>query len=235
MLAVPGALLGGLFLVRLEDGHRERSSGTSRFPRRDDQQPFLAVQYCVALAIAALSGFIYAATMNFMPRYLDGAGLDRWGIPPEGMRNYLTAGVLLLGVIGQYTAGRIARPHTLEPWLAVIMFLVAPSLLAMAAASGAWRLWAAGAFAVVYFMSQPVYNSLIPRYVPPHRRSLGYGVNFTVTFGIGGLGATFAGYAPSQGWNYGTLAACAAAAGFLALVLWKLHGQHKADEAKHGN
>ena len=49
-----------------------------------------------------------------------------------------------------------------------------------------------------------------------------------MTFGLGGLGAIFAGYAQTQLMNYATLAAAATIAGLIAVGLW-------AAEARHGD
>ncbi|MEK6248565.1 MAG: MFS transporter [Planctomycetales bacterium] len=220
-LAIPGALLGGLFLFSLKDGHHRPDDDTTDVPEDSKtEHKFLAVEYTIALFIAAFSGFVYAGIINFLPRYLSDINLMSGDIPKAGMRNLLTAGVLILGVIGQSTSGWFARPHTLERWLSLILFAVAPCLLAMGIAQGAWKIVAAGAFSVVYFMSQPVYNSLIPKYVPARRRSLGYGLNFSVTFGLGAFGAAFSGWASSQWVNFGVLALCSTLAGCLAVVLW---------------
>jgi hypothetical protein len=89
----------------------------------------------------------------------------------------------------------------------------------MSLAEGQTRLWAACTLALVHFMNQPVYNSLIAEYVPRGRRSLGYGFSYTLCFGIGGLGPTYAGLMKDDCWTYGGLAVIAAIAGLLALAL----------------
>jgi hypothetical protein len=77
-------------------------------------------------------------------------------------------------------------------------------------------------FALVHFMNQPIYNSLIASYVPRGRRSLGYGFSFLMSFGLGSFGATFAGHAGStfsQQFYYATLATLALFASMIALIL----------------
>jgi len=111
--------------------------------------------------------------------------------------------------------------------MACTFFAVAPCLLWMGFATGAARVWAAALFAPLFFMHQPLFNSLVAKYVPRRRRSLSYGLSFTVGFGIGGTGSVFAGkvestlgdYGPLV--NYGTLAALAFLVGTLCLVLWR--------------
>ena len=172
--------------------------------------------------IGSLSGFVYAGFMHFLPRYLNSALLERSSLPAEGLRNYLAAIVLGFGVIGQAVAGRFARPGRMGKQLSFVMLANAPCLVAMALAEGPWRLAAACVFAMIHFMNQPLYNSLIAQYVPAHRRSMGYGFSNMMCFGIGALGPLFAGFMPTDQATYCGLAAVVTVAGMLA---WFLDGR----------
>ena len=117
--------------------------------------------------------------------------------------------------------------------MALILFANVPPLGWMSLADGRARLWAACTLALVHFMNQPVYNSLIAEYVPRARRSLGYGFSNTLCFGIGGLGPTCAGFVNDDFRTYGGLAVLAAIAGLLALLLvrWRTSAlARRADE-----
>lgn len=221
LLTVPGVLLALLLFWRLshEKNANDWDDENDTDPHGEDGAHWPS--YVVLLTVSALSGFVYAAILNFMPRYLDGAGFDFPGIPDKALRNYLTGGVLLLGVIGQYTAGRIARPSTLEPLMATAFFAAAPFIFWMGYAQGMWRLVAAGLFAPLFFMHQPLFNSLVAKYVPRRRRSLCYGLSFTMGFGVGSLGPTFSGFAESPQFNYTVLACVLSVSASLALVLWR--------------
>ena len=134
----------------------------------------------------------------------------------------LAAPVLLVGCAGQYLAGRFARPRILEKQLALVTFANVPFLLWMAAASSWGRLLAAGCFALVHFMHQPIYNSLIAKYSPTSRRSLCYGFSFAMGLGLGSVGASFAGFTSSDLTMHGFLALVATVAGLLGVELWRL-------------
>jgi MFS family permease len=221
-LSIPGVLLGALlhFRLRHETGSpRPNEESTDGAPDVEENANWPS--FFLLLSVASMGGFVYAAILNFLPRFLDGAGLTFLDLPPESVRNYLAAGVLLLGIVGQYTAGRIAKPTTLEPLMALAFYAAAPCVLWMAFAQGVYRLWAAALWAPLFFMHQPVFNSLVAKYVPRRRRSLCYGLSFTAGFGGGGIGPTFAGLASSNLLNYGVLAGILALAATLALVLWR--------------
>jgi MFS family permease len=224
VLALPGVLLAVLLAIRLAHDERQSAAGNVDAPAdaREDEAHWPS--YFTLLALASMAGFVYAGILHFMPRYLDGAGLSFEGIPDKSLRNYLTGVVLLLGIFGQYAGGRLGRPTTLEPLLAAFAFAATPCVLWMAFAQGTSRLWAAALFSPLFFAHQPLYNSMVAKYVPRRRRSLCYGLSFTLGFGIGSFGPTFAGWMPDERTTYTSLAAILALAGTLALVLWHWHG-----------
>ena len=176
-------------------------------------------RYLILVSAGALSGFVYGAFMHFLPRYLDTAGLRPEDWTPASFRNALAAVVLVFGAIGQGIAGRLCRPGRLEFLLVVVLFGNVPPLLWMAFAEGPSRFVAACVLAVVNFMNQPVYNSLIAQHIPASRRSLGYGFSNMMCFGIGAFGSLFAGQFDGESADaivYGSLAGVAAAAGLSA-------------------
>ena len=153
--------------------------------------------------------------MHFLPRYLDTAGLRPEDWTPASFRNALAAAVLAFGAVGQGIAGRLCRPGRLELLLVLVLFGNVPPLLWMAFAEGPSRFVAACVLAVVHFMNQPVYNSLIAQHIPASRRSLGYGFSNMMCFGIGAFGPYFAGqYADAA--VYRGLAVVATAAALFA-------------------
>jgi MFS transporter, FSR family, fosmidomycin resistance protein len=233
LLTIPAGLLFVVMALRLKEerpAHADLSdvellcnpdaaiAARSPAPRLDEETASWK-RYAVLVTAGALSGFIYAGFMHFLPRYLDGSGLEMSGVSAEGMRNRLAAVVLLCGVVGQSLAGRLARPGRLEWLLALILLANAPLLAWMALAEGSWRVAATCALALVHFMNQPVYNSLIAQYVPSHRRSLGYGFSNMAGFSLGGLGPSFAGYAATDLTTYGGLAIVAVLAAAVAMIL----------------
>ncbi len=233
LMAVPGILLGLVF-VCLHIIHRQQAPAEGSGTDADDEDSAAWGSFFLLTCIAALMGFIYTAVLTFLPRYLDGH-LEQMGvvtdsiIPPEAISKFLTGGVLLLGCVAQYTAGRFARHRLLEIQFCGICFVSAPCLLWMANATGVFCVVAAATFALFHFMHQPIYNSMIAKYTPRHRRSLAYGFSFAMGLGVGSLGAVFAGYNQSNLVIYGTLSAVAATGGTLSFFLWL---RHRSDAGK---
>jgi MFS transporter, FSR family, fosmidomycin resistance protein len=219
VLTLPGLLLAVFYWWKLPLDH-PTSDGSQRTATVAEDVPPRWGCYATLLVFTCLGGVVYSGVLQFLPRYLDEAGVQIAGAKPESVRNYCAGLVMLLGIVGQYMGGHLARPKTLEPMLATAFLAAAPCLLWMGLAEGVWRLVAAGLFAPLYFMHQPLYNSLLPRYVPRRRRSLAYGLSFAVGLGIGGTGAAFAGWIDSDLVRFGSMAAMLVVAAMLALLLW---------------
>ncbi|TWU12895.1 putative transporter [Symmachiella macrocystis] len=217
LLVIPGLGLAAYLFFGLTEHRKPPVTSTPNSETERDEGRWGA--YLILVAGGAMAGFIYAAFMHFLPRYLNSAELRPSFMEPASFRNLLAAVVLIMGVLGQGIAGKFARPGRLQIQLALIMFANIGPLLWMAVATGPARFAAACLLGLVHFMTQPIYNSLIAQYVPFHRRSIGYGFSNMACFGIGALGPTFAGYAGSDFKVYGGLAIAAAASGMMALIL----------------
>ncbi len=232
LLAVPAALVASaLLLVSRSRGDVQTAgasasgalpqaataSGGAQGAAEDDA--FHRGRYLCLVAGGALSGFVYAAFMHFLPRYLDAAGLRPAHVDAAGFRNALAALVLICGAVGQGIAGRWADPQRLPRQLTLVFLANVPFLVWMAFAEGVWRLVAPCLLALVHFMNQPLYNSLIARFVPAARRSTGYGFSNMVCFGVGALGPAFAGSLGSDRWVYGGLALVAALAAVVVSIV----------------
>ncbi|MBW3600781.1 MAG: MFS transporter [Planctomycetes bacterium] len=226
MLAVPAAILGALFvLYSLRNGDPGHAARTAAPGKTEDAADWLS--FAGLSTIGVLQGMVYAGALSFLVRYLSEVNVTD-SLRAAGNVDQAalwTSGVLFVGCIGQYFAGRIAHPAKLERQLTVVTLLNAPCLAAMAFAEGWGRVAAAGTFALVHFMYQPLYNSLVSKYTPRRRRSFGYGMSFTMTFGLGGFGAALAGYLAEDWQKYGALAALSTLAAICGVWLWRRNGQ----------
>lgn len=217
ILTVPAMLIAARLL--LDELRYRKESRLAPAMSADEVMPEEAIcwnRYLILVSAGALSGFVYGAFMHFLPRYLDTAGLRPEDWTPASFRNALAAVVLACGAFGQGLAGRLCRPGRLELLLVLVLFGNVPPLIWMAFAEGPSRFVAACVLAVIHFMNQPVYNSLIAQHIPASRRSLGYGFSNMMCFGIGAFGPYFAGQFMGDTAVYGGLAAVATAAGLFA-------------------
>lgn len=220
MLSVPAALLGTAFVWH---GRQSGSHGHTAAPlpagKSEEHADWLSFAWLCSVGV--LQGMVYAGTLSFLVRYMSEVNFSSTLPVAERVDQaaFWTSAVLLVGCIGQYVAGVLARPHRLEWQLTAVTLLNAPCLAAMALAEGAGRIAAAAAFALFHFMYQPLYNSLVSKYTPRRRRSLSYGVSFTMTFGLGGFGAALAGYLAEDWQKYGAMTMLSLFAALCAVCL----------------
>ena len=186
--------------------------------------------YTVLVLGTALGGTIYGAVLHFLPRYLkeSGAlapleGLVGQPIAAEALGNYAAALALICGAFGQWTAGRLAKPRSLPLLLSVVYLANIPFLVWMTFAEGWQRLLAASLWSFVHFMNQPLYNSLIPEFLPRRRLSVGFGFSNMMGFGVGAFGpplvALFDERFADYTFSYSALAVLAFVAALLPLPL----------------
>lgn len=156
---------------------------------------FQFIPYALLVLGAGAAGAIYGGVLHFLPRYLKEAGvLALLGdLDDAAIGNYAAAIALACGAFGQWTAGRLATPSRLPGLLALVYASNIPFLIWMTWAEGTTRLVAACLWAFFHFMNQPLYNSLIPEFIPPRRRSVGFGFSNMMGFGVGAIGPYFVG------------------------------------------
>ena len=225
LLTVPAVLLGLFFLARWRQDLESPTVHTAADDASQEKADWPS--FFTLTIVTMLSGLVYSGFIHFLPRYLSEVTLSSTTSASNWSSKCVTGGVLLVGCFGQYFSGRIARPHSLERQLMAIMILNAPCLILLGFTTGTSRIVAAGLFAFVHFMNQPVYNSLIAKYSPRRRRSLCYGFSFAVGLGFGGFGATLAGFSQSFQMTYSALAGAALLAGIICLVLVWLNARQE--------
>jgi MFS family permease len=156
--------------------------------------PFVAV-----FVVMMLSGLYYRGVLTFLPDLLSAfpsfSPIEFAGRELRPYR-YAYSGLLLVGVLGQYTGGKLTARMPTEraltgafAGLAVITVVFLP-----AADAGLVPLLAVGALlGFALFVVQPLYQATVAAYTPPGTRGLSYGYTYLGVFGVGALGAAIAG------------------------------------------
>ncbi|MFB6101566.1 MAG: MFS transporter [Haloplanus sp.] len=194
--------------------------------------------FVVVFVIVMCNGLYYRGVLTFLPNLLEGLpgfepiplsalvpGLDAGKGRTLNPERYFYAGLLLVGVAGQYIGGKLT--DRFPPEYGIAAAFTALSLLAVAflpvAGLGLGPLLVFGAvFGVTLFTAQPLYQATVADYTPAGTRGLSYGYTYLGGFGIGALGGALAGgiltYADA-GVLFATLAGLAAVASAFALLL----------------
>jgi MFS family permease len=148
----------------------------------------LIVVYIVVL----IYGLIYRGVMTFFPTYLServpfiGGDVGRLGV--------VSSGIMVISIVGPLVGGYLAS-HSRDirrslfgvfAALAVLSvgfyFLYGPALVVVVAPT-----------VLLIFCFQPLQNTLIARLSHDRRRGIAYGINFTLSFGVGAVAAGIGG------------------------------------------
>ena len=217
-----------------DDGKSAKADGsiTSFSAFLADSRTMFASLFVFAFGVAMFSGLYYRGVLTFLPDLLSSfEGLQPITVAgyPEPLQpdRYFYAGLLMVGVLGQYAGGKLTDriPVSLGlvggyGTLAVLALLFLP-----VATSGLPGLLVIGALLGFFlFMVQPFYQATIAESTPPEARGLSYGYTYLGVFGIGALGGTIAGgvltYANETA-LFLVLAGFGAAASLLGVVLYR--------------
>jgi MFS family permease len=153
-----------------------------------DTRALFTVGFTLVLAVVVTNGLFYRGTLTFLPDVLGGFVADVPGpfdrIAPDSalaaefdLASYLYAGLLTVGIAGQYTGGKLTdRIPVVAGLAAVFTALVALAVAFVPVASqGLVPLVAISAvFGFVLFSIQPLYQAAIAAYSPPDGRGLSY-------------------------------------------------------------
>ncbi len=177
--------------------------------------------FVILMVSSACSGIVYGGFLHFLKRYLSEVeSLDFLPMNQDSIASVLAALVLFCGVAGQWVSGSVASPRRLAPMLSMVYLANVPLLLWISVASGSMRLIPCCLLGFVHFMNQPVYNSLLPDYVPVRTRSTWFGFSQMMTFGIGAMGPTLVGWCGDFQVAFVALAGISLLAGLLPIPIW---------------
>jgi MFS family permease len=144
--------------------------------------------------IGAVYGLIYRGIMTFFPTYLAsrigfiGDDVERLGL--------LSSGILVVSVIGPLVGGHLASSKG-KIWRNLLLVFTALGFLGLGFyfLRGIALILVAAPTVLLIFGFQPLQNTLLAKCSHQGRRGSVYGINFTVSFGIGafasGIGGLF--------------------------------------------
>ncbi|SMO59959.1 MFS transporter [Halorubrum cibi] len=204
-----------------------------------DSRALFTLGFALAMAVVLMNGVFYRGVLTFLPDVLGGYLPDVSGtiglFAPDSpmarkfdLASYLYAGLLTVGIAGQYVGGKLTDRIPVSAGLAAVfgaLVVLAVAFIPVAEA-GLWPLVAISAvFGFVLFSIQPLYQAAIAVYSPPDGRGLSYGYTYLANFGIGAAGAALAGFlldVTTVGQTFLALALVPAAGAVVALVLYSV-------------
>ncbi len=216
----------------------ERRTPSSLAEFAADTRRLFTLGFLLVFVIVGLNGLYYRGVLTFLPDLLGdfltaAVGDVQPGIfDPESplaeefdLAQYLYAGLLTVGIGGQYLGGRLT--DAIEPDRGLVVMLSIMTVIALlfvpAAGAGLWGLLAVSfLLGFALFAMQPLTQATIAKYSDPGARGLSFGYTYLAIFGIGALGAAVVGtvltYA-SVSVMFVVLAGFSTTAGLLAVYL----------------
>jgi MFS family permease len=226
------------------DGGKAQSGVDDLSEFLTESRRLFAGGFALVFVVVMCSGLYYRGVLTFLPELLSGLPgfepVPAGDLLPGGVASalsvegggqtlapgdYFYAGLLLVGIVGQYAGGKLTDRVSVEygiagafAVLAVIALLFIP-----VSAMGLTPLMALGAVLGVFlFVVQPMYQATVAEYTPAGTRGLSYGFTYLGVFGVGALGGAVAGAIlefASVTALFGTLAAFALVATTVGLYL----------------
>lgn len=198
---------------------------------REGSTQVLALVLIFTITVAL--GFIYRGFATFLPALV----AERSDVLPSSAAlqgGILASVVYLAGFFGQWWGGHLGGSRRAEMLYALLIAASAALLAFTFFAADWWLLLVLAATSFVHFTAQPMDNTFTGRYTSHAHRGVGYGLSFTLSFGVGsfaawagGLTADAAGGSLQYVWLLlaaVALAATVAAAAF-ALLARRLRGR----------
>jgi MFS family permease len=221
--AVVAGLLSGVADARGSDG-----DATDLASLVADTRTLFTAGFALTLVVVMLYGVYYRGLLTFLPESLSGLAVfdpvrvAGWTLDPT---QYVYAGLLAVGAVGQYAGGRLT--DRVRPELALVGTLgaLAVAALAFVPASVAGPLpflLVCGVLGLVLYAVAPIYQVAIAARAPEDIHGLSYGYTYVGMFGVGALGSAMAGAILTRvgtGALFSALAAVATLAAAVALLL----------------
>ena len=155
--------------------------------------------FALIFPVVIASGLYYRGILTFLPEVLSTydafAAVAVGDLSLETYR-YAYAGLLAVGILGQYAGGRVSdlvRPErALAP--AFVALAVLAAFVLPAANAGLVPFLALGVvLGAALFFVQPLYQAAVADHTPAGTRGLSYGFTYLGVFGVGALGGALAG------------------------------------------
>lgn len=164
--------------------------------KESDEDNGLLGAFLILLVAMMLGGIVYRGATVILPAYfeLKNQEIFQWfslmagvGLSKNLVATSVTSFIYIVGMLGQYTGGRVAERFDLRFCYLVFHALTIPAAALMAVAVDLPLV----ALAMIYFFfllgMQPIENTLVAKFTPRRFHHSAFGSKFVLTFGVGAL------------------------------------------------
>ncbi|EMA04720.1 MFS transporter [Haloferax denitrificans] len=196
-------------------GDDKAGAGVSSLAELVSQSKHLfAGGFALVFALVMFSGLYYRGVTTFLPDLLGSvigiepipvsellpaalASGSAGGAPTLDVELFVYAGLLTVGVFGQYVGGKLTDRIRTERGIVAgfgALAVIAVAFLPVASLGVGPLLAICALLGFFLFMVQPFYQATVAEYTPAGLRGLSYGFTYLGVFGVGALGGAIAGY-----------------------------------------
>ncbi|WP_135823553.1 MFS transporter [Halorussus ruber] len=198
LLAVPLLGFGVLFALRGPSDANDHSASEHSLGDVVEQLRALVTPVFVGIiGVYVFAGIYYRGTLTFLPQFIETLSslpsLDVAGAT-VGAGQWLYSLILLTGSVGQIVGGDLGERFEIERVLVGVFAATALALLALGVLSGSAVIAVGLVFGALLFTLAPLQSALVAKHTPDAGQGIGFGLVFTVNFGVGALGASLAGW-----------------------------------------
>ncbi|WP_089673246.1 MFS transporter [Halohasta litchfieldiae] len=218
ILAVPAAITAVIGLtvsfdptaaVGVDDGDQNQRSPASLAAFGSETRRLFTIGFLLVFCIVSFNGLYYRGVLTFLPELLGdfltaAVGDLQLGLfDPDSpvaaefdLSRYLYAGLLTVGIGGQYLGGRLTDRIEPDRGLTImlgVLTTIAIVFVPLVETGLAGLLVGSFVLGVALFAIQPLSQATIAKYSLPESRGLSFGYTYLAIFGIGALGAAITG------------------------------------------
>lgn len=151
--------------------------------------------FAILLVAMMLGGIAYRGATVILPPYfeLKNQAIFDWvsglggGISENLVATISVSFLYLVGMVGQYTGGRVAEQFELRRCYLVFHAITIPFVTLMYFATDLPLILLAVIYIFFLLGMQPIENTLVARFTPKKFHSAAYGTKFILTFGVGAV------------------------------------------------
>ncbi len=194
--AIPGLILASLFpFLKIKEKSHHELPIVLKNNRKGESNKTLLILSIVGIMFV---GFCYRGATTFLPAHMGEnvtGFFSTWLSHSSGVAKggVITTVVLLIGVLGQYTGGRLVGRIRMEILYGLLIAISVPFVILIGLSTNSPMILFASIFAFFHFGAQPVGNVLVSTFSFPQRRGFVFGLSFFLTFSFGSFAASFSG------------------------------------------
>ena len=151
--------------------------------------------FVILLISMMLGGVAYRGSTVVLPAYFElrnQAIFDFFvqyinGLSPNVVASLTVSSIFFIGMIGQYTGGRVAEKYDLRNCYLIFHLTCIPMAIVMARVSNFSLILVTMIYFFFLLGMQPIENTLVAKLAPPKFLHSAYGIKFILTFGVGAL------------------------------------------------